>query len=55
MTKGKSHWIACPKCGGKMIMVRDDTRLENFPGYCKKCKQESLITLEPKSQDVKSV
>ncbi|MBE5867981.1 MAG: conjugal transfer protein [Lachnospiraceae bacterium] len=44
----RTHWIACPKCGGKMLKVRDDTKLANFPGYCKKCKSESIITLEPK-------
>lgn len=50
----RTYWIACPRCGGKMLMVRDDTKLVNFPGYCKKCKNESIITLEPKSRVVKS-
>lgn len=55
MTNKEAHWIACPKCGGKMLMVREDTTLINFPGYCKKCKRESVITLEPKSRAVKSI
>ncbi|MCM1245989.1 MAG: cysteine-rich KTR domain-containing protein [Roseburia sp.] len=41
-----------------MLRVRDDTVLLNFPGYCKRCKSESLINLEPepraKSQLVRS-
>lgn len=52
----KEYWIRCPLCGyPKMIKARDDTVLKNFPGYCKKCKRESIITIteiktEPKSR-----
>ena len=42
----KYFWYPCPKCKGKMFMIREDTKLVNFPGYCKKCKTESLITLK---------
>jgi len=43
----KEYWIRCPLCGyPKMIKARDDTVLKNFPGYCKKCKRESIITFE---------
>lgn len=37
-----------------MFKIREDTKLVNFPGYCKYCKTESIITLEPKSQIVNS-
>ncbi|MGN0352396.1 MAG: cysteine-rich KTR domain-containing protein [Roseburia sp.] len=48
-------WYKCPKCGNpKMLVVRDDTVLVNFPGYCKKCKEQSIITIEPKSRIVNS-
>ena len=30
------------KVKGKMFMIREDTKLVNFPGYCKKCKTESV-------------
>lgn len=51
----KEYWFACPVCGNpKMLKCRNDTRLINFPGYCKRCKNESIITIEPKSQIVKS-
>ncbi|CUQ15538.1 cysteine-rich KTR domain-containing protein [Hungatella hathewayi] len=40
-------WLLCPICGNKTRMkVRDDTELKNFPLYCPKCRQESLINLK---------
>ena len=39
-----TEWILCPVCGNKTrTMIRKDTELKNFPLYCPKCKQESLI------------
>ena len=38
------HWICCPKCGSKTRdRLRADTILINYPIYCPKCKQETLI------------
>lgn len=51
----KNLWYPCPKCKGKMFMIREDTKLVNFPGYCKKCKTESIISIEPMSRVVKSM
>ena len=40
----KTEWIRCPVCGSKTRnQIREDTVLLNFPLYCPKCKQESLI------------
>lgn len=40
----KSEWLRCPVCGSKTrLQIRRDTELKNFPLYCPKCKQESLI------------
>ncbi|MBZ0934947.1 cysteine-rich KTR domain-containing protein [Clostridioides difficile] len=37
-------WIRCPVCGSKTRdRLREDTVLKNYPLYCPKCKQESLI------------
>ena len=37
-------WIQCPVCGNKTHdRMREDTVLLNFPLYCPKCKQETLI------------
>lgn len=39
-----TEWIRCPFCGNKTrLRIREDTELNNFPLYCPKCKQESLI------------
>ena len=38
------EWVKCPVCGNKTRnKIRDDTELINFPLFCPKCKQESLI------------
>lgn len=40
----KIEWILCPVCGNKTRnQIREDTVLLNFPLYCPKCKQETLI------------
>lgn len=40
-------WILCPVCGSKTHnKVRDDTVLLNFPLYCPKCKQETLVAIQ---------
>lgn len=40
----KKEWILCPVCGNKTRnQIREDTVLLNFPLYCPKCKQETLI------------
>lgn len=40
----KSEWLRCPVWGSKTrLQIRRDTELKNFPLYCPKCKQESLI------------
>lgn len=40
----KADWIRCPICGNKTRdKLREDTVLINYPLYCPKCKQETLI------------
>lgn len=40
----KNEWILCPICGGKTRdKFREDTVLINYPLYCPKCKQVTLI------------
>ncbi|MEY8284448.1 cysteine-rich KTR domain-containing protein [Lachnospiraceae bacterium 50-23] len=44
MEQGK--WLLCPVCNNKTrIKLRADTLLENFPLFCPKCKQETLINV----------
>ena len=41
------EWILCPICKNKTrVQIRKDTELKNFPLFCPKCKQETLITVK---------
>lgn len=43
----KKNWILCPVCGSKTRdRIRVDSILINYPLYCPKCKQESLIEVK---------
>lgn len=42
----KEVWILCPVCRSKTrIKARDDTVLKNFPLFCPKCKEETLVNI----------
>lgn len=42
-----TEWIICPICQSKTrLRIRGDTELKNFPLYCPKCKQETLISVQ---------
>ena len=37
-------WLLCPVCKNKTrVRLRENTELKNFPLYCPKCRQETLI------------
>ena len=37
-------WATCPLCRRQTkLKLRPDTRIENFPFFCPKCKREVLI------------
>lgn len=41
-----AKWILCPVCGNKThTKIRTDTELINFPLFCPKCKNETLISI----------
>ncbi|MCM1495130.1 MAG: cysteine-rich KTR domain-containing protein [Bacteroides sp.] len=43
----------CPVCGNKTrLKLREDTVLENFPLYCPKCRQETLINVQQMNMSV---
>lgn len=47
MIKSESYWLHCPTCRNKTrVKIRIDTELNNFPLFCPKCKQESLINVQ---------
>ena len=40
----ENKWVLCPVCGAKTRdRIREYTVLLNYPLYCPKCKQETLI------------
>ena len=40
------EWVMCPICQNKTrLKIREDTLMKNFPLYCPKCKQETLINI----------
>lgn len=43
----KEKWILCPVCNNKTrLKLRNNTVLKNFPLFCPKCRQETLINAE---------
>ena len=49
----KYKWILCPVCSNKTrVKIRDDTVLENFPLFCPKCKQETIINVKQLNMSV---
>lgn len=43
----KEQWLLCPICQNKTrIKLREDTELKNFPLFCPKCRQETLINVK---------
>lgn len=52
MTK-QIEWVRCPVCQSKTrVKIRDDTVLENFPLFCPKCKNETLIQVKNRKTTV---
>ena len=40
----QTEWVLCPVSGSKTRnKIREDTVLINYPLYCLKCRQETLI------------
>lgn len=40
------HWLPCPACNEKTdVKIYEDTVLLNFPLYCPKCKNKTLINV----------
>jgi len=49
----KTDWVICPICKNKTrVKIREDTELINFPLFCPKCKQESLVNVKQLNMSV---
>ena len=45
-TQKAKLWVNCPVCEGRTrIKVYSDTVLLNFPLFCPKCKNETIISI----------
>lgn len=43
----REEWLRCPVCGNKTrSRIRENTVLINFPLYCPKCRQVTIIAAE---------
>lgn len=41
------QWVHCTICKNKIhVKIRFDTELKNFPLFCPKCKQETLVDVK---------
>lgn len=48
-----SAWILCPVCGSKTRdRIQEDTELKNYPLFCPKRKQETLINIQKMNMSV---
>ena len=46
-------WLLCPACGNKTrVKIRENTVLENFPLYCPKCRQETLVNVQKMNMSI---
>ena len=45
----KGGWITCPACTRNKHFLRLDpeTKASSFPVYCRDCKRESVLNIEP--------
>lgn len=42
-----TEWLLCPVCQNKTrLKIREDTEIKNFPLYCPKCKQETVVNVK---------
>lgn len=46
----KNGKAICPVCNWDgQIRINEDTRLENFPFYCRHCKQTTIVSTQSQS------
>lgn len=49
-------WVLCPVCRSKTrSRIREDTVLKNYPLYCTKCKQETVIDVKNMVVTIKEI
>ncbi len=47
----EQQWLRCPGCGAKTrVKINSDTRIENFPLYCPKCRRITIVTIKEENK-----
>lgn len=46
----KYDWYKCPKCGKNLFKIHKHSFIRGIKVWCKTCKEEKEINIEPKSQ-----
>ena len=45
--ESRFNWLICPVCGGKTkVHVLENTVLQNFPLFCTRCKNQSVVNVQ---------
>lgn len=51
----KDRWLICPACGKKLIKLLPTTIVQDFPLYCRYCKQETVVNISFKPESKRPV
>lgn len=51
----KDRWLICPACGKKLIKLLPTTVVQDFPLYCRYCKQEAIVNISSKPESQRPV
>ena len=43
--ENQRYWLCCPRCGNKLLLMLDHTKVENFPLHCRKCKFDAIVNI----------
>lgn len=46
----KYDWYKCPKCGKNLFKFHKNSIIRDIKVWCKTCKEEKEINIEPKSR-----
>lgn len=46
----KDRWLICPGCGKKLVKLLPTTIVQDFPLYCRYCKEEAIVNIPLKPE-----
>ena len=52
----KNGWLMCPQCGKmKVLRLEAETTAHALPVYCRRCRQESIVNIEPRLSPCRAI